>query len=156
MILRSGLVLGLMLAGTVGAQAADADKLQQWIAQLNDQSFAVREHATSELILASHEKALDAVVGVAEKGSPEAHARALLVLGMWHRSDETSRIAVVATAKRWQDAKSQHVVRMGKQLAAMTAPKPVRPNVPSRLWVGGGGEGVILLDGAAVGLPVAR
>ncbi|MCG8583982.1 MAG: hypothetical protein MI757_04635 [Pirellulales bacterium] len=136
------------------ADAAEPNRVQRWLSELDHENFAVREKATSELIAANHEVALPAVAKAVEEGTPEASSRALLVLGMWHRSDSTSRAAVMATAKRWQGAKDLSAKRHGMQLAAMTAPKKLRPQVPNGIWAVGGAEGVIFLDGAAMAVPL--
>ena len=133
-MLHTFAAIGLVLGSTLVSQAAETDDVQRWIAQLDNEKFAVREQATSDLISAHHQTALASVVRSAESGSPEAQARALHVLAMWHRSDKTSREAVTATTKRWQEAKNMHAVRLGNLLAAKTAPKPVPVTAQTITW----------------------
>ena len=64
-MLRSFVVVGLAFTGAVVSQAAETGPVHRWISQLDNEKFAVRERATSDLIAADHKAALAAVVRTA-------------------------------------------------------------------------------------------
>ena len=130
--------MGIVLFAAVESEATDIGQIQPLIAQLDDERFSVREKATNKLIITDYKIALDAIARTVEYGSTEARGRALHVLAMWHRSDERSRHAVKATAKRFQASQKRHVTRLGAELAARTTPKPIQQAVLTSEWVVGG------------------
>ena len=158
-MLRVFAVSALTLFGSLAAQAAEtgakAPDVQQWIAQLDNEKFKVREDATDKLITTEYKAAIKDIVRTAEAGSAEASTRALHILTMWHRADETSRDAVMAIATSGQAEKRPQLVRLGKRLAVKTRPKPVaQPPQPGKVIFLGGGDRAVLAAPFAVGFPI--